>query len=262
MLTHKRENLMYTMWEEICDILHEYDVTFSIGDGLRPGGLADATDKAQLAELSTLGELTERAWRKGVQVMVEGPGHVPFDQIEYNMKLQRQLCHGAPFYVLGPLVTDIFPGYDHITSCIGATAAGYHGAAMLCYVTPKEHLGLPKKEDVKQGCVAYKIAAHAADIALGIPGARNRDDELTKARAALNWEKHFELSFDPDLARAYHDEDLGVDTNFCAMCGHDWCSVRISKEINEFDSGKDKHYAWDKVKVSPAKRLEVSPGED
>jgi phosphomethylpyrimidine synthase len=243
---------MYEHWEEICDIMREYDVTFSIGDGLRPGGLADATDQAQLAELVTLGELTERAWRKGVQVMVEGPGHVPFDQIEYNMKLQRTLCHGAPFYVLGPLVTDIFPGYDHITSCIGATAAGYHGAAMLCYVTPKEHLGLPKKDDVKQGCIAYKIAAHAADVALGIPGTRDRDDELTKARAALNWQKHFELSFDPDTARAFHDEDLDVDTDFCAMCGHDWCSVRISKEIVEFTSGKDQSYQWDKARVSAA----------
>jgi phosphomethylpyrimidine synthase len=177
---------------------------------------------------------------------------VPFDQIEFNMKLQRRLCHGAPFYVLGPLVTDIFPGYDHITSAIGATAAAYHGASMLCYVTPKEHLGLPKKDDVKQGCVAYKIAAHAADIALGIPSARDRDDELTKARAALNWEKHFELSFDPDLARAYHDEDLDVDTDFCAMCGHDWCSVRISKEISLFVSGKDENYQWDKPKISAA----------
>ncbi len=242
MLVHDKQNLMYTAWESICDVMREYDVTFSIGDGLRPGGLADATDAAQLAELTTIGELTERAWRKGVQVMVEGPGHVPFDQIEYNMKLQRAICHGAPFYVLGPLVTDIFPGYDHITSCIGATAAGYHGASMLCYVTPKEHLGLPKKDDVKQGCIAYKIAAHAADVALGIPGTRDRDDELTKARAALNWEKHFELSFDPDTARAYHDEDLDVDTDFCAMCGHDWCSVRISKEIQEFASGKDADY--------------------
>jgi phosphomethylpyrimidine synthase len=239
MITHHAENPMYARWDDICEILRKYDVTFSIGDGLRPGGLADATDRAQLAELETLGELTERAWRRGVQVMIEGPGHVPFDQIEWNMKIQRRLCHGAPFYVLGPLVTDIFPGYDHITSCIGATAAAYHGASMLCYVTPKEHLGLPKKDDVKQGCVAYKIAAHAADVALGIPGARDRDDELTKARAALNWERHFELSFDPDLARAYHDEDLQVDTDFCAMCGHDWCSVRISKEINEFMSGKD-----------------------
>jgi phosphomethylpyrimidine synthase len=252
MLIKGRQNPMYTLWEDICDIMRQYDVSFSIGDGLRPGGLADATDRAQLAELNTLGELTERAWRKGVQVMIEGPGHVPFDQIEYNMKLERRLCHGAPFYVLGPLVTDMFPGYDHITSCIGATAAAYHGASMLCYVTPKEHLGLPKKDDVKQGCIAYKIAAHAADVALGIPGTRDRDDELTKARAALNWEKHFELSFDPDTARAYHDEDLDVDTDFCAMCGHDWCSVRISKEIVEFASGKDSSYAWDKAKVTGA----------
>jgi len=252
MLTHGKQNPMYDHWEDICDVMREYDVTFSIGDGLRPGGLADATDAAQLAELYTLGELTERAWQKGVQVMVEGPGHVPFDQIEYNMKLQRAVCHGAPFYVLGPLVTDIFPGYDHITSCIGATAAGYHGAAMLCYVTPKEHLGLPKKDDVKQGCIAYKIAAHAADVALGIPGSRDRDDELTKARAALNWEKHFELSFDPDTARAYHDEDLDVDTDFCAMCGHDWCSVRISKEIVEFASGKVDAFQRGGVKVSAA----------
>ena len=242
MLHNNRENLMYDMWDDICRLMRRHDVTFSIGDGLRPGGLADATDDAQLAELETLGELTERAWRHGVQVMIEGPGHVPFDQIEYNAKIQRRLCHGAPFYVLGPLVTDIFPGYDHITSCIGATAMAYHGASMLCYVTPKEHLGLPKRDDVKQGCIAYRIAAHAADIALGIPGTRDRDDELTKARAALNWEKHFELAFDPDTARAYHDEDLDVDTDFCAMCGHDWCSVRISKEIRDFASGKADGY--------------------
>ncbi len=252
MLHHGRQNPMYDLWDSICQIMRRYDVSFSIGDGLRPGGLADATDRAQLAELCTLGELTERAWRNGVQVMIEGPGHIPFDQIEYNMKVERQLCHGAPFYVLGPLVTDMFPGYDHITSCIGATAAAYHGASMLCYVTPKEHLGLPKKDDVKQGCIAYKIAAHAADVALGIPGSRDRDDELTTARAALNWEKHFELSFDPDTARAYHDEDLDVDTDFCAMCGHDWCSVRISKEIVEFASGKDERFAWQKAKVSQA----------
>ncbi len=252
MITHGKENPMYDLFDDICDIMREYDVSFSLGDGLRPGGLADATDEAQLRELDTLGELTERAWAKGVQVMIEGPGHVPFDQIEYNMKVQRARCHGAPFYVLGPLVTDIFPGYDHITSCIGATAAAYHGASMLCYVTPKEHLGLPKKDDVKQGCVAYKIAAHSADVALGIPGARDRDDELTKARAALNWERHFELSFDPALARALHDEDLDVDTDFCAMCGHDWCSVRISKEIVDFASGKDPEYAWDKPKLTDA----------
>ena len=253
MLHHNKQNPMYEIFDDICNIMRAYDVSFSLGDGLRPGGLADASDEAQLRELATLGELTERAWARGCQVMVEGPGHVPLDQIEYNMKLQRKLCHGAPFYVLGPLVTDIFPGYDHITSCIGATAAGYHGASMLCYVTPKEHLGLPKKDDVKQGCVAYKIAAHAADVALGIPGSRDRDDELTKARAALNWQKHFELSFDPELARAYHDEDLEVDTDFCAMCGHDWSSVRISKEINDFYSGKADQ-------SQPVKKALASPG--
>lgn len=252
MIHHDDQNPMYTLWDEICDVMKKHDVTFSIGDGLRPGGLADATDLAQLAELSTLGELTEKAWKKGVQVMIEGPGHVPLDQIEFNMKLQRRLCHGAPFYVLGPLVTDIFPGYDHITSCIGATSAAWHGASMLCYVTPKEHLGLPKKDDVKQGCVAYKIAAHSADVALGIPGTRDRDDDLTRARAALNWEKHFELSFDPDVARAYHDEDLDVDTDFCAMCGHDWCSVRISKEIQAFASGKAEEFQWEKARVTEA----------
>ena len=251
MLHHGRENPMYEHFETICEIMREYDVSFSLGDGLRPGGLADATDEAQLGELARLGELTERAWRKGCQVMVEGPGHVPFDQIEFNMKLQRQLCHGAPFYVLGPLVTDVFPGYDHITSCIGATAAAYHGASMLCYVTPKEHLGLPKQDDVKQGCVAYKIAAHSADVALGIPGSRDWDDDLTRARAALNWEQHFALAFDGELARTLHDEDLDVDTDFCAMCGHDWCSVRISKEIQEFGSGKDPAFVRERVAKSP-----------
>lgn len=252
MLIHQRENPLYSNFERLCEILREWDVTFSLGDGLRPGGLADASDPAQLAELRILGELTETAWRNGCQVMVEGPGHISFDQIEFNMKLQRSLCHGAPFYVLGPLVTDVFPGYDHITSCIGATAAAYHGASMLCYVTPKEHLGLPKKDDVKQGCVAYKIAAHAADVALGIPGSRAWDDNLTRARAALNWEKQFELAFDPDLARALHDEDLDVDTDFCAMCGHDWCAVRISKEIAEFESGKAPGYQRERVSKSPA----------
>jgi len=247
MIHHRAENPMYSFFDEICEIMRQYDVSFSLGDGLRPGGLGDASDQAQLAELATLGELTERAWKHGCQVMVEGPGHVPFDQIEFNMKLQRRLCHGAPFYVLGPLVTDVFPGYDHITSCIGATAAAYHGASMLCYVTPKEHVGLPKKDDVKQGCVAYKIAAHAADVALGIPGSRDWDDDLTRARAALNWEKHFELAFDGEYARALHDEDLDVDTDFCAMCGHDWCSVRISKEIVEFTSGKADGFAREAV---------------
>ena len=255
MLVHNEENIMYTMWDEICMLMREHDVSFSIGDGLRPGGLADATDFAQLAELQVIAELTERAWKFGLQVMVEGPGHVPFDQIEYNAKLQRRLCHGAPFYVLGPLVTDVFPGYDHITSCIGATSIAYHGASMLCYVTPKEHLGLPKKGDVKEGCIAYKIAAHAADVALGIPGTRDWDDELTKARAALNWNKHFELAFDEDTARAYHDEDMDVDTDFCAMCGHDWCSVRISKEIQEFQSGKAEGFERGK----PVKSAALTP---
>ncbi|MGD9691511.1 MAG: phosphomethylpyrimidine synthase [Phycisphaerales bacterium] len=255
-LVHDDQNPMYTHFEAICDVMREHDVSFSLGDGLRPGGLADASDDAQLAELETLGELTERAWRRGCQVMVEGPGHVPLDQIEFNMKLQRTLCHGAPFYVLGPLVTDVFPGYDHITSCIGATSAAYHGASMLCYVTPKEHLGLPKKDDVKQGCIAYKIAAHAGDVALGIPGTREWDDDLTKARAALNWEKHFELAFDTDTARAFHDEDLDVDTDFCAMCGHDWCSVRISKEIQEFASGKAEGFERGKPVKSAALTIE------
>lgn len=243
MIHHNQENPFNTAWEKICAVMREYDITFSIGDGCRPGGLSDATDTLQLAELVEIGKLTERAWRCGIQVMVEGPGHVPLDQIEYNMKIERTLCHGAPFYVLGPLVTDVFPGYDHLTSAIGATNAAYHGASMLCYVTPKEHLGLPKKGDVKEGCVAYKIAAHAADVALGIPGTRDWDDELTKARAALNWEKHFELAFDTDTARAYHDEDMDVDTDFCAMCGHDWCSVRISKEIQDWASGNAEGFA-------------------
>lgn len=253
MIEKDAQNPMYVLFEEICDILRQYDVAVSLGDGLRPGSLSDATDEAQLRELETLGELTEIAWSKGVQVMVEGPGHVPLDQIEYNVKLQRRVCHGAPFYVLGPLVTDMFPGYDHITSAIGAANAAYHGASMLCYVTPKEHLGLPKPQDVKEGCVAYKIAAHSADVALGIPGSRDRDDAVSRARAALNWERQFELSFDSDRARAFHDEDLDVDTDFCAMCGHDWCSVRISKDVQAFSSGEDPD-------SQPADRARKSPG--
>lgn len=238
MIHHGRQNPMYDLFDEICAIMREYDVAFSLGDGLRPGGLSDATDEAQMRELDTLGELTERAWAAGCQVMVEGPGHVPFDQIEYNMKYERRICHGAPFYVLGPLVTDIFPGYDHITSCIGATAAAYHGAAILCYVTPKEHLCLPKKEDVKQGCIAYKIAAHAADVALGIPGSRDSDDALTRARADLDWKEHIRLSFDPETARAYREEDECPDEDYCSMCGRDWCAVRISREIKVAGPGE------------------------
>jgi phosphomethylpyrimidine synthase len=253
MIVHRKQNPMYELFDEISAIMRAYDVTYSLGDGLRPGCLADASDAAQLAELRTLGELVLRAREKGVQAMVEGPGHVPLDQIERNMRLQQEVCDDAPFYVLGPLVTDVFPGYDHITSAIGATEAARHGAAMLCYVTPKEHVGLPRAEDVMAGCVAYKIAAHAGDIARGIPGARRWDDDLSRARAALNWPKQFELAFDGATARALHDEDLEVDTDFCAMCGHDWCSMRISKEIQEFASGKDAGF-------QPERRAARSPG--
>jgi phosphomethylpyrimidine synthase len=253
MLQHGKQNPMYELFDEISAIMRQYDVTYSLGDGLRPGCLADASDAAQLAELRTLGELVQRAREAGVQAMVEGPGHVPLDQIGFNMKLEQQWCDDAPFYVLGPLVTDVFPGYDHITSAIGATEAARHGAAMLCYVTPKEHVGLPKADDVKAGCIAYKIAAHAGDIARGVARARDWDDELSRARAALNWPKQFELAFDGETARALHDEDLEVDTDFCAMCGHDWCSMRISKEIQEFASGKDPSF-------QPARRAAPSPG--
>jgi len=244
---------MYDLFDEISAIMREYDVTYSLGDGLRPGCLADASDAAQLAELQTLGELVHRARAAGVQVMVEGPGHIPLDQIAFNMQLQQRVCDDAPFYVLGPLVTDVFPGYDHITSAIGATEAARAGAAMLCYVTPKEHVGLPKAADVQAGCVAYKIAAHAGDIARGISGAREWDDDLSRARAALNWPRQFELAFDGETARALHDEDLEVDTDFCAMCGHDWCSMRISKEIVAFASGKDPDF-------QPERRSMRSPG--
>jgi phosphomethylpyrimidine synthase len=252
MIHHNKQNPMYELFDEISAIMREYDVTYSLGDGVRPGCLADASDPAQIAELHVLGELVQRARESGVQVMVEGPGHVPLNEIAWNMEHQRTICDDAPFYVLGPLVTDVFPGYDHITSAIGATEAARAGAAMLCYVTPKEHVGLPKAADVKAGCIAYKIAAHAGDIARGIRAARQWDDDLSKARAALNWPKHFELAFDGETARALHDEDLEVDTDFCAMCGHDWCSMRISKEITEWASGKAQGYVPEKVaKKSP-----------
>jgi phosphomethylpyrimidine synthase len=257
MIHHNRQNPMYELFDEISAIMREYDVTYSLGDGIRPGCLADASDPAQIAELHVLGELTHRARAAGVQVMVEGPGHVPLNEIAWNMEHQRSICDDAPFYVLGPLVTDVFPGYDHITSAIGATEAARAGAAMLCYVTPKEHVGLPKAEDVKAGCIAYKIAAHAGDIARGIRGARQWDDDLSKARAALNWPKHFELAFDGETARALHDEDLDVDTDFCAMCGHDWCSMRISKEIDEWASGKAAGFAaGDTASKSPGLTVE------
>jgi phosphomethylpyrimidine synthase len=253
MIHHGRQNPMYDLFDEISAIMREYDVTYSLGDGLRPGCLHDASDPAQLAELHTLGELVQRAREAGVQVMVEGPGHVPLDQIAFNMQLEQRICDDAPFYVLGPLVTDVFPGYDHITSAIGAAEAARAGAAMLCYVTPKEHVGLPKAEDVKAGCIAYKIAAHAGDLARGISAARQWDDDLSRARAALNWPRQFELAFDGETARALHDEDLEVDTDFCAMCGHDWCSMRISKEIDAFTSGKDPAF-------QPQRKAMASPG--
>jgi phosphomethylpyrimidine synthase len=253
MIHHNKQNPMYDMFDEISAIMREYDITYSLGDGLRPGCCADASDPAQLAELYTLGELVQRARAAGVQAMVEGPGHVPLDQIAFNMQLEQRVCDDAPFYVLGPLVTDVFPGYDHITSAIGATEAARAGAAMLCYVTPKEHVGLPKAQDVQAGCIAYKIAAHAGDIARGIAGARRWDDDMSRARAALNWPKQFELAFDGETARALHDEDLKVDTDFCAMCGHDWCSMRISKEIEAFASGKDPEF-------QPERKAVPSPG--
>ena len=233
MTHHKRQNPMYELFDEISAIMHEYDVAYSLGDGVRPGCLADASDPAQIAELHVLGELVHRARDAGVQVMVEGPGHIPLNEVAWNMETERAACDDAPFYVLGPIVTDVFPGYDHITSAIGATEAARAGAAMLCYVTPKEHVGLPTAEDVKQGCVAYKIAAHAGDIARGIRGARQWDDDISRARAALNWNKHFELAFDCETARALHDADLPEDTDYCAMCGHDWCSLRISREVQQ-----------------------------
>src|SRR5437899_931907 len=253
MLVHGKQNPMYELFDEISAIMRQYDVTYSLGDGLRPGCLADASDAAQLAELRTLGELVERARAAGVQAMVEGPGHVPLDQIAWNMRIEQELCDDAPFYVLGPLVTDAFPGYDHITTAIGATEAARAGAAMLCYVTPKEHVGLPRAEDVKAGCIAYKIAAHAGDVARGIAGARAWDDDLSRARAALNWPRQFELAFDGEPARAPHDGDLEVGPDLRAVCGHDWCSMRISKEIAEFASGKDAGF-------QPARRAQRSPG--
>jgi phosphomethylpyrimidine synthase len=240
MLEHHKQNPYYTHWDKVLEICKKYDVTISAGDGLRPGCLADASDKAQFAELKTLGDLTKKAWEYDVQVMIEGPGHVPFDQIEMNVKKEMELCHEAPFYVLGPLVTDIAPGYDHITSCIGATMAGTAGAAMLCYVTPKEHLGLPDLDDVKQGLIAYKIAAHAADIARHRPGARDRDDALSRARYAFDWKEQFRLSIDPEHAQALHDETLPDEyfkgAEFCSMCGPKFCSMHINRAVEEFNS--------------------------
>jgi phosphomethylpyrimidine synthase len=235
MVRNHRQNFLYERFEDLCKIFRKYDVTFSLGDGLRPGSVADASDEAQFAELQTLGELTRKAWEYDVQVMIEGPGHIPMDQIQLQVEKEIELCAEAPFYTLGPLVTDIAPGYDHITSAIGAAMIGWYGASMLCYVTPKEHLGLPNREDVKQGIIAYKIAAHAADIARHRPGVRERDDELSRARYRFDWKRQFELSLDPETARAMHDEtlpDAGFkDAHFCSMCGPKFCSMNISAKV-------------------------------
>ncbi|WP_281281560.1 phosphomethylpyrimidine synthase ThiC [Sinomonas susongensis] len=240
-LAHHQENFLYTHFDELCEIFAQYDVAFSLGDGLRPGSTADANDAAQFTELDTLAELTKRAWEYDVQVMVEGPGHIPFHLVRENVERQQELCDGAPFYTLGPLVTDVAPGYDHITSAIGATEIARYGTAMLCYVTPKEHLGLPNKDDVKTGVITYKIAAHAADLAKGHPGAHERDDALSKARFEFRWRDQFSLSLDPATAEAFHDETLPAEpaktAHFCSMCGPKFCSMRISQDIrNEFGS--------------------------
>ncbi len=242
-LAHHRENFTYTHFEEICEIMKAYDVSFSLGDGLRPGSIADANDAAQFAELDTLGELTQIAWRHDVQTMIEGPGHIPMHLIQVNMERQLAACGEAPFYTLGPLTTDVAPGYDHITSAIGAAMIGWYGCAMLCYVTPKEHLGLPDREDVKDGVIAYKIAAHAADLAKGHPGAQIRDNALSKARFEFRWEDQFNLSLDPDTARAYHDETLPQEgaklAHFCSMCGPHFCSMEITQQVRDYAAQRD-----------------------
>jgi phosphomethylpyrimidine synthase len=237
-LAHHQENFLYTHFAEICDLMRRYDVAFSLGDGLRPGSIADANDEAQFAELDALGELTAIAWDHGCQVMIEGPGHIPMHLIQENVERQMRVCKEAPFYTLGPLVTDVAPGYDHITSAIGAAMIAWHGTALLCYVTPKEHLGLPNKEDVKQGVIAYRIAAHAADLAKGLPGARDWDDALSKARFEFRWQDQFDLALDPETARAYHDETLPQEgaksAHFCSMCGPHFCSMELTQQLREF----------------------------
>jgi phosphomethylpyrimidine synthase len=242
-LSHHKENFLYTEFERICEVMKKYDVAFSLGDGLRPGSAADANDRAQLAELETLGELTEIAWKHDVQTMIEGPGHVPMHKIKENVDLQMKICKEAPFYTLGPLVTDIAPGYDHITSAIGAAMIGWFGTAMLCYVTPKEHLGLPDRDDVKDGVIAYKIAAHAADLAKGHPGAADRDNALSKARFEFRWQDQFNLSLDPDTAKDFHDETLPAPAakgaHFCSMCGPKFCSMKITEEVRQMAAAGD-----------------------
>ncbi|MFC6825785.1 phosphomethylpyrimidine synthase ThiC [Halopelagius fulvigenes] len=257
------QNPLYAKFEEICDIFAEHDVTFSLGDGLRPGSIADAGDEAQFAELETLGELTRTARERGVQVMVEGPGHVPMDEIADNVARQQDVCDGAPFYVLGPLVTDIAPGYDHITSAIGAAEAGRAGAAMLCYVTPKEHLGLPDEGDVRDGLAAYRIAAHAADVANGLPGARDWDDALSEARYEFDWRRQFELALDPERARSYHDQTLPgdnyKDAQFCSMCGVEFCSMRIDRDARDADGEMEAIDDGTNLDTSPAAEANLPP---
>ena len=254
MSAHNRENFLFTHFGEMCEIFKQYDVAFSLGDGLRPGSLHDANDEAQFAELKVLGDLTLKAWEHDVQVMIEGPGHVPMHLVRMNAEVQQKWCHGAPFYTLGPLVTDIAPGYDHITSAIGAAIMGWSGASLLCYVTPAEHLSLPNAEDVRQGCMAYKIAAHAADIARGLPGARDRDDALSKARYEFRWEDQFRLSLDPETARTKHDSTLPQEgfkeARFCSMCGPKFCSMRITQDAHEI---LKEHEAHVKAGIHPEK---------
>ena len=266
-LAHHRENFLYEHWDEICQIMASYDVSFSIGDGLRPGSIADANDQAQFAELKTQGELTKRAWEFGVQVMNEGPGHVPMHMIKENMEKQIEWCHEAPFYTLGPLTTDIAPGYDHLTSGIGAAMIGWYGCAMLCYVTPKEHLGLPDKEDVREGVIAYKIAAHAADLAKGHPAAQYRDNALSKARFEFRWEDQFNLSLDPPKAREFHDQTLPNENaktaHFCSMCGPHFCSMKISDEVRDYakKNGMDSQEAIEVGMKDKAKEFKEKGGE-
>ncbi|MCD2199234.1 phosphomethylpyrimidine synthase ThiC [Halobacterium sp. KA-4] len=257
------QNPLFTHFEDICEIFREHDVTFSLGDGLRPGSLADASDDAQFAELETLGNLTQVAWDHGVQVMVEGPGHIPMDEIQENVGRQQEVCDGAPFYVLGPLVTDVAPGYDHVTSAIGATEAARAGAAMLCYVTPKEHLGLPDTEDVREGMAAYRIAAHAGDVAAGLPGARDWDDALSEARYEFDWSRQFDLALDPERARDYHDQTLPgdnyEDARFCSMCGVEFCSMRIDQDARDADGEMEGIDSETDLGASPAADVNLPP---
>jgi len=265
-VAHKKQNFLYEHFDDICEIFKHYDVSFSLGDGMRPGSLHDASDEAQFAELKTLGELTSRAWKHDIQVMIEGPGHIPMDQIKLQIEKEMALCHEAPFYTLGPVVTDIAPGYDHITSAIGAAMIGWYGASLLCYVTPKEHLGLPNPDDVRQGVVAYKIAAHAADVARGRKGARQRDDEISKARFKFDWKRQFELALDPETAQKMHDETLPQadfkETNYCSMCGPQFCSMNMSQDLTHLGKECQKQRAEKRCDEPGEKTSNIEKGED